>query len=118
MPAGEAVAPGTVPEVVVLSGLDEGVGWLEAEDWITLIDGARLDPGPVHTVTWNGLDPNQAPAPDGAYEFILAASGVTTFGDETEWATVVVDRTPPAVTITSPADGLLTALPVTISGGS
>jgi len=98
--------------------LQEADVYLGFEGWIDIIDLATFPPGEVHTAEWDGLDPDGVPAPDGAYEFTLGVPVGGPGGEEFDYATVIVDRAPPVVELTSPPNGTLTALPLTVTGFS
>jgi len=91
---------------------------LSFEGWIDLIESQALPPSVPHTATWNGHDPDQNPAPDGPYQFELRAYDDNEGAVEAEFATVIVDREAPSVEISSPPNGILTALPISVSGFS
>ena len=63
--------------------------------------------GSIISWTWNGLDNNAVMAPDGIYTLqVTATAGTST---TVASASVVLDNTPPAVTLTSPTSGQLLA---------
>ncbi|MCB1037352.1 MAG: hypothetical protein KDD47_26210, partial [Acidobacteria bacterium] len=74
----------------------------------TLLDATPLGAGAV-VRPWNGANDAGNPLPDGTYTAVVRAAlaanpGVT----QEETLTVVLDRTPPHVDITSPATGFIT----------
>jgi subtilase family serine protease len=89
---------------------------LEYEGWIELIVSEVFSPGTLHITPWDGSDPDQNPVPDGAYSFTFTAYDTGSGAWEADNATVIIDRSPPIVVVSSPQDGAITALPVTISG--
>ncbi len=89
---------------------------LEYEGWIELISSEIFSPNTVHTTPWDGSDPDQNPAPDGAYSFTFTAYDTNSSEWEADATTVIIDRAPPVVVVSSPQDGVITALPITISG--
>ncbi len=114
-PNGDGAADTTV---FAFELIHEAEVFLGEYDWVELVVFEVLPPGIVHTVTWDGLDRDQSPVPDGAYTFVLDVYDSLTGEYEDDWATVVVDRIAPTLVLASPPDGTLTALPITVSGFS
>src|SRR6185436_16500382 len=72
-----------------------------------LIDARTLNPGPA-AMAWDGLTDAGQPAPDGSYEVTLKATLASdALVRQEEKVTLVLDRTPPQVTLTRPAGGFV-----------
>jgi len=68
-----------------------------------LIDGTELRAG-NHNLNWDGMDGGGGIVPDGVYQLLIQASGVVNPSQrQSETLHVVVDNTPPALEIASPA---------------
>jgi subtilase family serine protease/flagellar hook assembly protein FlgD len=75
----------------------------------TLVAGVLLGSGP-QSVTWNGLDGAGSPAPEGDLVAWLRAEDPDDAAvHEEQTARVTLDRTPPALSITTPAPASLTS---------
>jgi len=75
----------------------------------TLLEGVSLPEG-AHLRPWDGLKDGGGAAADGAYEVHIEAALASNPGViQREKVTVVVDRLPPTVTVSRPANGFLQA---------
>ncbi|MGA9752247.1 MAG: Ig-like domain-containing protein, partial [Acidobacteriota bacterium] len=107
----------TTPPTITITGVTDG-SWTNADvaAQVSVAD-PHLDPGSV-TITLNGM-PYASGTPvtaDGYY--VLSVSAADTFGNAAQASvSFAVDKTPPAIAVSSPADnGVVNATPVTLTG--
>lgn len=116
-PNGDGAADATELGFELLLPVEAAVRCYDTADILELLPPTFLPAAVPHTVIWDGADNDGLTVEDGAYRFSLETfdPGAGDEGDSEE-ATVVIDTAPPDVVITSPADGQLTATPLTVSG--
>ncbi len=101
--------------VVTLQLVDPGVGVVH-----TLIDQQTLQVDTLlSTQLWSGEDDSGLTVADGQYQVVMLAEDPAippVIPPEQERLTVVVDTIPPAIDLTSPAEGALVPLPLELIG--
>ena len=107
----------TTPPTITITGVTDG-SWYNADVAAQVsVSDPHLDPASV-TIALNGM-PYASGTPvtaDGYY--VLSVSAADTFGNAAQAAvSFAVDKTPPGISVSSPADnGVVNATPVTLTG--
>ncbi|MGA9752459.1 MAG: Ig-like domain-containing protein, partial [Acidobacteriota bacterium] len=107
----------TTPPTITITGVTDG-SWTNADvaAQVSVAD-PHLDPGSV-TIALNGMAyASGTPVTADGY-YVLSVSAADTFGNAAQAAvSFAVDKTPPGISVSSPADnGVVNATPVTLTG--